>query len=215
MGRGSGWWDEPYRHALAARGISLKSREELDYALHLRGEIYPGEVAQYIWYDTQDNYPGEFNTYKPIPGEIQYLRNIRQMMDIYDRRRHRPLNPNEILILRSLVKDFMRRVKRDDISLETRRSEYEMLDEYLNGEWSENESRSVLFAAETVLYLMHWSGDAIDTYIGRKSDETSTSARVVHEALNLQRGGYGEMPPGEGEILLDLWIQELERRRYT
>lgn len=213
MGRGPGWFNEPYRHALAARGITLKSREELDYALTKRGEIYPGEMAQYVWYAVYDDYCYYLQDYEPATGEIQSLKNIKLMMEIYDRRRHRPLNRDEIAILRSLVKDFMRRVKRTDV-WETKMSEYEMLDDFLTGELSENEGRSALFATETVLFLMHHNRNSIDVYLGREPYDRSISSKVVQVALDLQRGGYGEIPPGDAEVLLDIWIQELEGRRY-
>jgi hypothetical protein len=232
-----GWHFESNRHALAARGITLKSREELDYALHRRGQIYPGEISQSIWYDIKDKYPDEFNIYKPVSGEIQALKNIRQLIDIFERRRYRPLTPQEIGIVRYLIKDFMRKVKKKDISLTSRKDQYDMLGKYLYG-ISDKESRDILFAAETVLFLMHWSGDVIDKYIGRDitevsitrefrnfyqdresvSPRVSMSARVVLEALAIQRGGHagsGEMPIGEGQILIDLWVEELERRRLS
>ena len=215
-----GWFHEPYRHSLAARGVTLKSREELDYALHRRGEIYPGEMAQYIWYDFRDKYGDEFNDYRPIPGEIQSLRNIRELMDIYERRRYRPLTPQEVGILRFLVMDFKNKVKPEHISLSSRVDEYHMLTKYLRG-FSSSESRDMIFAAETVLYLMHWDGDAVERYLGKDfkgKNSVSVSGKVVLEALNLQRGGRagsGETPIGEGQMLIDLWMEELERRRLT
>lgn len=151
--------------------------------------------------------------YKPSIDEIQSLKNIKLMMEIYDRRRYRPLIRDEVAILRSLVKDFMRKIEKGDV-WEIKESEYEMLDEFLRGRM-ENEARSMLFATETILYLMHHNNRSIDIYLGRGSDEISVSARMVQEALNLQRGGYGEIEPGEGEILLELWIDELQRRRLT
>ena len=215
-----GWWGESARHSLAARGITLMSREELDYALHKRGEIYPGEMAQYIWYDLNDKHRNDIRDYKPVPGEIQSLRNIKEMMDVYERRRHRPLTSQEVGILRFLVMDFRNKVKPEDISLNSRVDEYHMLNEYLRG-FSSSENRDMLFAAETVLYLMHWDGDAIEKYIGREfkgKRELSVSGSIILEALNLQRGGRagsGETPIGEGQHLIDIWIEELDRRRFT
>lgn len=213
-----GWFGESYRHSLAARGITLMSREELDYALHKRGEIYPGEMAQYIWYDLQDKYTREFNDYKPVPGELQYLRNIRELIDVYERRRHRPLTPQETGILRYLVLDFKKKVGLEDISLGSRKDEYYMLDKYLHG-FTESESRDMLFAAETMLYLMHWDGNVIEKYLGREREvKLSMSGKIVLESLSLQRGGYAgyeETPIGEGQHLIDIWIEDLERRRYT
>lgn len=177
-------------------------------------------MAQYVWYDLQDKYTNEFNDYKPIPGELQSLRNIRELIDVYERRRYRPLTPQEIGILRYLVIDFKRRVGPEDISLTSRVDEYHMLDKYLHG-FSGSENRDMLFAAETVLYLMHWDGDAIEKYIGREfkgKGELSVSGKIILEALTLQRGGRagsGETPIGEGQHLIDIWIEELERRRYT
>jgi len=213
-----GWFGESYRHSLAARGITLMSREELDYALHKRGEIYPGEMAQYIWYDLQDKYTREFNDYKPVPGELQYLRNIRELIDVYERRRYRPLTPQETGILRYLVLDFKKKVGLEDISLGSRKDEYHMLDKYLHG-FTESESRDMLFAAETMLYLMHWDGNVIEKYLGREREvKLSMSGKIVLESLSLQRGGYAgyeETPIGEGQHLIDIWIEDLERRRYT
>ena len=213
-----GWFGESYRHSLAARGITLMSREELDYALHRRGEIYPGEMAQYIWYDLQDKYTREFNDYKPVPGELQYLRNIRELIDVYERRRYRPLTPQETGILRYLVLDFKKKVGLEDISLGSRKDEYHMLDKYLHG-FTESESRDMLFAAETMLYLMHWDGNVIEKYLGREREvKLSMSGKIVLESLSLQRGGYAgyeETPIGEGQHLIDIWIEDLERRRYT
>lgn len=213
-----GWFGESYRHSLAARGITLMSREELDYALHKRGEIYPGEMAQYIWYDLQDKYTREFNDYKPVPGELQYLRNIRELIDVYERRRYRPLTPQETGILRYLVLDFKKKVSLEDISLGSRKDEYYMLDKYLHG-FTESESRDMLFAAETMLYLMHWDGNVIEKYLGREREvKLSMSGKIVLESLSLQRGGYAgyeETPIGEGQHLIDIWIEDLERRRYT
>jgi len=213
-----GWFGESYRHSLAARGITLMSREELDYALHKRGEIYPGEMAQYIWYDLQDKYTREFNDYEPVSGELQYLRNIRELIDVYERRRYRPLTPQETGILRYLVLDFKKKVGLEDISLGSRKDEYHMLDKYLHG-FTESESRDMLFAAETMLYLMHWDGNVVEKYLGREREvKLSMSGKIVLESLSLQRGGYAgyeETPIGEGQHLIDIWIEDLERRRYT
>ena len=208
-----GWYGESARHALAARGITLKSRKELDYALHRRGETYSGEMAQHIWYDLHDRYPDEFSDYQPIPGEILKLRNIKHMMDLYERRKHRTLTPQEIGALRFQVKDFMSALRKGDpliLSIRGIGSDYDRMDGYLKQGYP-------MFAADTALFLLHQNEAVVSQYLGREPGK-SISSLIVYEALSLQRGGQSngdEIPIGEGQHLIDIWIEELDRRRLT
>lgn len=206
MSRGPGWWDDPYRHALAARGISS-------------GYRMSNEAKAYI-----STIPKEFHTIKPVKGEIRALRDIIDLMDVFDRRSYIqqvPMGSQESGVVVDMVKNFKKKVKKNDIE-EFLYTSYDLIDENLWKYKDTGNTKYLLMATDSILYILHNDSSALLTFIGRPiehtgRDENFLAYHVPHVAMNLQRGFYGSSATevGEGQDLLKWWINELDGRRLT
>lgn len=213
-----GWFKEPYRHALAARGITLKSRDDLDYALHKRGKIYPGEYAQYFWYDIVDFQPG-FNEYIPAKGEIYNLKLFKELLNVFDRRKFQtktPISPQEEIQIIGIINEFTKKIDISQVGIGYK----DYIEEVHNLlQYYRNEGKTVylILAVDVILAVIHHNKNALEKFLETNytgGDRTVTGV-VAKEAMDLQRGSRGEVKPGEGQYLIDIWIEELDRRRLT
>lgn len=206
MDRGPGWYGEPSRHALAARGISSR------YRMSNEAKAYLSVI------------PKTFHTIKPVKGEIRALKDIVDLMDVFDRRKYitqAPVSPQEAGVIMSMIKDFKRKIKKDDVD-DYLYTSYDLIDENIWEYKNTGNVKFLLFAIDSVLYILHNDSSALLIFIGRPTeysgrDENWLAYHVPHVAMNLQRGSYGTAATnvGEGQDLLKWWIHELDGRRYN
>ena len=206
MNRVPGWWDEPYRHALASRGISSRYRMS-------------NEAKAYI-----STIPKEFHTIKPVKGEIMALKDLIDLMDVFDRRSYIqqvPMRSQEAGVVMGMIKNFKKKIKKNDIE-EFLYNSYDLIDENLWEYKDTGNTKYLLMATDSMLYILHNDSSALLIFIGRPveytgRDENFLAYHVPHVAMNLQRGFYGSSATesGEGQDLLKWWIRELDGRRLT
>ncbi len=192
----------------------------MDYALHRRGEIYPGELAQYFWYDIKDNHP-DFDTYVPGRGEIYNLKLLKDVINVFDRRKFQirtPMSQGEANQTVGLINEFLAKVKYHDINIKHNRGYLGEIKSLVNLYREEGKTGHLLLAVDGMMMILHHDKNALEKFLGTDYDGgryRTVSGVVAKEALDLQRGGRGEPGPGEGQHLIDIWIEDLERRRLT
>ena len=206
MNRGPGWWGDPYRHSLAARGISSRFRMSDEAKAS-----YPSLS------------PEIFENIKPVKGEIMALKDLNDLMDVFDRRKyiHRvPMGPQEAGAVMDMIRNFKNKVGPDDLDYSA--STYDMIEKNVWDYKNTGNTTYLLTAVDNILFILHNSSSALLKFIGRptvytQNDEHWFAWHITHTAMNLQRGFYGSSATevGEGQDLLEWWIEELERRRYT
>lgn len=197
-----GWWGEPYRHSLAARGYKMSD-----------------EAKAHISTISKD-----FHTIKPVKGEIQGLKELLNLMDVFDRRGyiyHVPVGPQEAGAIMGMIKNFKNKINKEDLD-DYLYSSYDLIDENVWEYKDTGNTKHLLHAVDSMLYILHNDSNALLIFIGRPTehrgqDENFLAYRVPHVAMNLQRGFYGKSATevGEGQDLLKWWIRELEGRRLT
>lgn len=236
MGRGPGWWDEPYRHALASRGIQT-------------GDIYVGVHRRMTGLDRD-----VFNRYQPVEGEIYSLKLLVELMDTFDKRSvsyNAPVAYTKSPALLALVQETMKRIEPECISHdEFVREEFEGVYKDIQTYKLTGKQYKLMMAINRIIFVLHRSPVALIHFLGREVPEsvrvkcqTMTSEIeidrfwgspecimefedimeddmvgwfVVQSALELQRTsiikGVGE---GEGQEVIRSWIEELDRRRLA
>ena len=205
MNRGPGWYGEPYRHALASRGISSR------YRMSNEAKAYLSVI------------PKTFHTIKPVKGEIMALKDLNDLMDVFDRRKYIhqvPMGSQEAGAVVDMIRNFKNKVGPDDIDYST--STYDLMEKNIWDYKNTGNTSHLLMAVDNILFILHNSSTALLTFIGRpttyeRDDEHWLAWHVTHTAMNLQRGFYGSSATevGEGQDLLKWWIDELDGRRLT
>ena len=236
MNRGPGWWEEPYRHALASRGIQT-------------GDIYVGVHRRMTGLDRD-----VFNRYQPVEGEIYSLKLLVELIDVFDKRSelyNAPLCYKKSPALLALVQETMKRMEPEyfshDIFL---REEFDSVYKDIQNYKLTGKQYKLMMAINRILFVLHRSPLALIHFLGREIPEsvqmkcqTMTSEIeidrlwsspecimefgeimeddmvgwfVVQSALELQRTATLEgIGVGEGQEVIKSWIEELDRRRLN
>ena len=136
MYRGPGWWGDPYRHSLAARGISSRFRmsdEAKTFYPSLRPEL--------------------FKSFKPVRGEIRALRDLADMMDVADRRRYMqqvPMGSQEAGVVMDMIRNLKNKVKLDDTD-----NAFAAIDQSVWRYRDTGDTSHLLMAASDMLHFTH------------------------------------------------------------
>ena len=142
------------------------------------------------------------------------------IMNIFDVRKHLhqgPMNPQEAGHTKALIKEFLSRVTVDRIELSHNKDYLEDIQDCLRNYGFTGDTKYLIFAIDGILSILHHDTRAMESFLGTDVRSYRTvSGYISREALDLQRGGRsGEYESGEGQALIELWIDELNRRRLT
>lgn len=236
MNRGPGWWDEPYRHSLASRGIQTS---DIYFDVHKRMTGLDRDM---------------FNRYQPVEGEIYSMKLLIELMDAFDKRSisySAPVAYTKSPALLALVQETVKRIEPECITHdEFVKEEFESVYKDIQSYKLIGKQYKLMMAMNRIIFVLHRSPVALIHFLGRDVPEsvrmkcqTMTSEIeidrfwsspecimefedimeddmvgwfVVQSALELQRTSILEnVGVGEGQKVIRSWIEELDRRRLN